>query len=244
MTGNKMPLLNSTMDREELLPENCIKNISVDNLIFSVHEGELKVLLVKYTEGLAADKWGLVGHWIKKDESLKQAASRVVKEITGSDNLYLDQLGAFGDVERYPLRRIITIAYYSLVRHDETLATLGNQTTQVNWFNIHKLPELVFDHKDIITAGLEHLKYKVRHEPVGFSLLPEKFTLLELQEIYESILNKELDKPNFRRKILKMNLLIDCEEKQKHVAHRAARLYRFDIHVYKKLKEFGFTFEY
>jgi len=239
-----MPLLNSTMDREELLPEDCIKNISVDNLIFSVHEGELKVLLVKYTEGLGADQWGLVGHWIKKDESLEQAASRVVKEITGSDNLYLDQLGAFGDVERYPLRRIITIAYYSLVRHDETLATLGNQTTQVNWFNIHQLPELVFDHKDIITAGIEHLRYKVRHEPVGFSLLPEKFTLLELQEIYESILNKKLDKPNFRRKILKMNLLIDCQEKQKNVAHRAARLYRFDIHVYQKLKEFGFTFEY
>ena len=244
MTGKKMPLLNSNIDKEVLLPDNCIKNISVDNLIFSIHEGELKILLVKYKEGLAADKWGLVGHWVKKDESLEQAASRVVKEITGSTNLYLDQLGAFGDVERYPLSRIITIAYYSLVRHSETQPVLSNQTTEINWFTIHKLPELVFDHQQIIAAGLAHLKYKVRHEPIGFSLLPEKFTLLELQEIYESILNKKLDKPNFRSKILKMNFLIDCEEKQKHVAHRAAGLYRFDIHVYQKLKEFGFTFEY
>ncbi len=239
-----MSLLNSTMGEEKFLPENSIKNITVDNLIFSVHEGKLKILLVKYSERLGAEQCGLVGHWIKKDESLEQAASRVVKEITGSDNLYLDQLGAFGNVQRYPLSRIITIAYYSLVRYDETLSALSNQTTQVQWFNIHELPELVFDHKEIIEAGIEHLKYKVRHEPVGFNLLAEKFTLLELQEIYESILNKKLDKPNFRRKILKMNLLIDCKEKQQNVAHRAARLYRFDIHVYEKLKEFGFTFEY
>lgn len=119
-----------------------------------------------------------------------------------------------------------------------------NDDFECRWFDVKTLPELMFDHGEILQNGPDYLQHKVRHEPVGFNLLPEKFTLLQLQEIYESILHKSLDKPNFRRKILKMNLLIDCKEKQKNVAHRAASLYRFDVHVYEKLKEFGFTFEY
>ena len=226
------------------IPDDCIDNLTVDNLIFALDNSELKILLVQYKEGIAANKWGLIGHWVRNDENLSTAASRVVKNITGVENLYLDQLKVFGDVDRYPLRRIITIAYYSLVRFEETKVVNQNETFECKWFNVRDLPKLMFDHQSIIESGLEHLQYKVRHEPIGFNLLPEKFTLLQLQEIYESILNRKLDKPNFRRKILKMNLLIDCKEKQKNVAHRAASLYRFDIHVYEKLREFGFTFEY
>lgn len=229
---------------EEKIPDNCIRNLTVDNLIFTLHESKLKVLLVKYNRGLATNKWGLVGHWVREDENLQDAALRVVKKTTNVDNLYLDQLGAFGNVDRYPGGRIITIAYYSLVRHEETNLISGENALECEWFDVYNLPELMFDHSDILLAGLNFLKYKVRHEPIGFNLLPEKFTLLELQEIYEAILNRTLDKPNFRRKIQKMNLLINCKEKQKKVAHRAATLYRFDINVYEKLKEFGFTFEF
>lgn len=229
---------------EETIPEDCIRNITVDNLIFTLHDSKLKVLLVKYNRGLATNKWGLIGHWVRNDENLEDAASRVVKKTTNVDDLYLDQLGAFGNVGRYPAGRIITIAFYSLIRHEETNLISGENALECEWFDVYNLPELMFDHADILTAALNYLKYKVRHEPIGFNLLPEKFTLLELQETYEAILNKKLDKPNFRRKIQKMNLLINCKEKQKKVAHRAATLYRFDINVYEKLKEFGFTFEF
>ena len=227
----------------ENIPKDCIQNLTVDNLIFTLHEGKLKILLAKYKDGLAAQQWGLIGHWIRYDENLEEAASRVVKHTTGVDNLYLDHLSAIGDVNRYPIRRIITIVYYSLVRFDETNLVRGSNTLECDWFDVYNVPELVFDHSKILASGLTHLKYKVRHEPIGFNLLPEKFTLLKLQELYEAILKQPLDKPTFRRKILKMNLLIDCQEKQKNVAHRAASLYRFDIHVYQKLREFGFTFE-
>jgi hypothetical protein len=229
---------------EEKIPDNRIRNLTVDNLIFTLHESKLKVLLVKYNRGFATNKWGVIGHWVKEDENLQDAALRVVKKTTNVDKLYLDQLGAFGDVNRYPGGRIITIVYYSLVRHEETNLISGENAMECEWFDVYKLPELMFDHSNILKAGLDFLKYKVRHEPIGFNLLPEKFTLLELQEIYEAILHKSLDKPNFRRKFQKMNLLINCNEKQKKVAHRAATLYRFDIHVYEKLREFGFTFEF
>lgn len=236
--------ISNASQSEETIPEDCIRNITVDNLIFTLHDSKLKVLLVKYNRGLATNKWGLIGHWVRNDENLEDAASRVVKKTTNVDDLYLDQLGAFGNVGRYPAGRIITIAFYSLIRHEETNLISGENALECEWFDVYNLPELMFDHADILTAALNYLKYKVRHEPIGFNLLPEKFTLLELQETYEAILNKKLDKPNFRRKIQKMNLLINCKEKQKKVAHRAATLYRFDINVYEKLKEFGFTFEF
>lgn len=242
--NNPTQLLAAEMDKEEHLPDDCMKNLSVDNLIYAMDQGKLKVLLAKYKHGVAANKWGLIGHWVKLDEDLETAAYRVVTQATGVSNFHLDQLATFGKVNRYPLRRIITVVYYSLVRLEETNIIQGENTHEVAWFDVKALPELIFDHDEIVKASLEHLKYKVRHEPIGFSLLPEKFTLLQLQEIYEAILNIKLDKPNFRRKIQKMNLLINCKEKQKDVAHRAATLYRFDINVYEKLKDFGFNFEY
>ena len=236
--------LSSEIFCQDSVPDDCMVNVTVDNLVFAMHDSKLKVLLVKYTSGLAANNWGLIGHWVKMDESLDVAASRVVKQATGVENLYLDQLSAFGKVNRYPGQRIVTVAYYSLVRYEETKIKVDPNLAEVAWFDVYDLPELVFDHKEIIISCLGRLQYNVRHEPIGFNLLPKKFTLLELQEIYEAILNKSLDKPNFRRKIQKMNLLINCHEKQTNVAHRAASLYRFDVHVYEKLREFGFSFEF
>lgn len=229
---------------DENIPENCMPNISVDNMIFAMVDGKLKVLLVKFKKSIVPQMWGLIGHWIYMDEDLYQAAQRIVKQTTGAKNFHLEQLQAFGSVDRYPLRRIVTVAYYALVRYEEVSLNCSDNTREMQWFDVREIPQLMFDHNLIIESCLSHLQYKVRHEPIGFSLLPEKFTLLQLQTIYESILNIKLDKPNFRRKIQKMNLLINCKEKQTDVIYRAASLYRFDIHVYEKLREFGFNFEY
>ena len=120
---------------------------------------------------------------------------------------------------------------------------LNHLASDARWFNIHEVPKLPYDHDKILKGGFNHLKHKVRHEPVGFNLLPKKFTLHEIQRLYEAILETALDKPNFRRKLLKMNLLVPCHEKQKDVSHRAASLYCFDKKIYKQLTEKGFSFE-
>ena len=163
--------------------------------------------------------------------------------MTGVSNIYLEQLRAFGDTERYPTKRVITIAYFALVKPEDYTLHAGFTASEAKWFKVSEIPGLPYDHGKILKAGLNHLRHKVRHEPIGFNLLPKKFTLLQLQELYEAILEKKLDKPNFRRKLMKMNLLEVCKEKQTDVSHRAASLYRFDKKIYDRLTEKGFTFE-
>jgi len=138
---------------------------------------------------------------------------------------------------------VITVAYYALVNPEDFEIHPGTTVSDAQWFNIHEVPSMVYDHNKILDWGFKHLRHKVQHEPIGFNLLPKKFTLHQLQELYEAILEKKLDKPNFRRKLMNMELLVPCNEKQKDVSHRAARLYRFDKKVYNRLIEKGFTFE-
>ncbi len=226
------------------IPEGCIPHLSVDNIVLGIKNKKLMVLLAKYNEGLAAGKWGLLGGWIKQGEHIDTAADRLLTDITGVQDLYLEQLRAFGDPNRYPADRVITITYYAFVRPDKYHLIPGWTASEVQWCDARDVPKLIFDHNLQIEYALEHLKQKIRFEPIGFNLLHDKFTLLELQEVYEAILNVRLDKPNFRRKIKKMNILIDCNEKQSGVTHRAANLYRFDKIVYEKLCEHGFSFEY
>lgn len=225
-------------------PVGCLPNVSVDNIVFGVENGRLMVLTAKYKEGLADGKWGLLGGWVCEKEHIDDAAKRVLGSITGVDNLYLEQFRTFGKPDRYPLNQIVTIAYYALVRPDLYHLIPGGTASDVEWRDARSLPVLIYDHNDMVVSALDYIKYKVRHEPIGFNLLPEKFTLLQLQEVYEAILDTKLDKPNFRRKIKKMNLLIDCGEKQQGVTHRAANLFRFDLLVYQKLCEHGFNFEF
>lgn len=225
-------------------PKNSIPNFSIDNIVFGIEQGRLMVLIAKYKEGLADGQWGLLGGWLHRQEHIDDAAKRVLKEITGVSNVYLEQLRAFGRPDRYPLKRIITVAFYALVRPELYHLMPGGTASELEWRDARDLSGLIYDHGEILDYALQHLKYKVQHEPIGFNLLPEKFSLLQLQEVYEAILDVKLDKPNFRRKITKMNLLIDCNEKQQGVTHRAAKLYRFDMVVYQKLCEHGFTFEY
>ena len=173
-----------------------------------------------------------------------QAYTNTYADIELVKELYLEQLNAFGDVDRYPLKRVITIAFYALTRPENYELIPGFTAKDVKWFNIQDLADLPYDHSEILRFAWQRLKRQVKYEPIGFNLLPEKFTLLQLQELYEAILETKLDKPNFRRKIMKMDLLISCNEKQKGVSHRAAILYRFDKQVYDKLKQEGFIFEF
>ncbi len=222
--------------------DKIIDALSIDCLIFGFRDGQLDVLLIKHAEGISRGKWALPGGWIRYNESVDDAANRLLKSLTGVSNIYLEQLRAFGDVNRYPKKRVVTIAYYALVNADRYRLHPGFTASDARWVNIHDVPKLPYDHSQILEFGFRYLKNKVRHEPVGFNLLPPKFSLHEIQQLYEAILETELDKPNFRRKLLKMNLLVPCNEKQKHVSHRAATLYRFDKKVYKKLTENGFSF--
>jgi 8-oxo-dGTP diphosphatase len=223
--------------------DQIIDALSIDCLIFGFRNSELDILLIKHAEGPVKGKWALPGGWIQYNESVDEAASRLLKSLTGVSNIYLEQLKSFGDVSRYPEKRVITIAYYALVNVDMYALNPGFTASEAKWVNVHEVPRLPYDHKAILNFGFRHLKHKVRHEPIGFNLLPKKFTLHQIQQLYEAILETQLDKPNFRRKLLNMNLLVPCHEKQKDVSHRAANLYRFDKKIYDQLTEKGFSFE-
>jgi ADP-ribose pyrophosphatase YjhB (NUDIX family) len=222
---------------------NIIDALSIDCLIFGFKNSELDILLVQHGEGISKGKWALPGGWIKYDEGTDEAAIRILKALTGVSNVFLEQLRAFGKVDRYPTKRVITIAYYALVKPENYTLQPGFTAADARWFKVTKLPALPYDHGTIVKEGLAYLKHKLRHEPIGFNLLPKKFTLFQLQELYEALLDQKLDKPNFRRKLINMNLLVRCKEKQKAVSHRAASLYRFDKKIYDRLTEKGFTFE-
>lgn len=180
---------------------------------------------------------------MRLDESLEAAARRELSEETGLQEVFLEQLYTFGEVDRDPRERIVTVAYYALVNLTGRSIQAATDASDAQWFAISHLPPLPFDHDCILATALKRLQGKVRYEPIGFELLPPKFTLSQLQKLYETILGKELDKRNFRKKILKMDLLNALEEMEEGVSHRAGRLYEFDPLKYKQLKEQGFNFE-
>ncbi|MES2794378.1 MAG: NUDIX domain-containing protein [Bacteroidota bacterium] len=223
--------------------EEVIDVLSIDCIIFGFKESELFVLLVKHGIGPTIGQWALPGSWIKYNESVDDAAIRILSSQTSIENIYLEQFKSFGNVDRFPDRRVITIAYYALVNINNFELHAGPTEADVTWFNVNSLPKIAFDHKVIFEECFTFLRHKIQHEPIGFNLLPDHFTLLQLLELYEAILNQKLDKSNFRKKFLKMNLLVATGLKQSDVSHRAASLYRFDENVYNKLLEKGFTFE-
>ncbi len=217
--------------------------ITVDNVIFGFDDDDLKVLLIQRGEEPYINKWALPGYFVTEDEDLDTAAERVLAELTGLTNVYLEQVKAFGAAKRHPLGRVITIAYYSLIKINAFEVKPASIAEKVMWHSISKLDELAFDHNEILEACFARLKRRVRGRPVGFELLPRKFTLTQLQHLYEAILETELDKRNFRKKIISMNLLIDLNEMQEGVAHRPAKLYKFDREKYEEFVAKGFSFE-
>lgn len=224
-------------------PNEIIDAISVDCVIFGFKKAELSVLLVKHASGNSKGQWALPGEWVNYNESLDTAAYRILTAQTAVEKIFLEQFQTFGDPDRFPGKRVITIGYYALLNIENFKLRPGPSVSEVTWHNIKSIPPMAFDHNKILEKSFTHLQHKVQHEPIGFNLLPKKFTLLHLQELYEAILEKKLDKPNFRRKLIKMNLLVACNEKQKDVSHRAAELYRFDKKVYDRLIDKGFSFE-
>lgn len=220
-----------------------IDPLSVDCVIFGFDDTQLKVLLIKRSIEPEFGTWALPGGFIRYDEDLDTASARILNERTGVTGLYMEQLGAFGDINRFPERRVITIVYYALVKPGKYKINPGPDASDANWFGIEDLPYLPFDHEKIINTALARLRRQLKYKPIGFNLLSDKFPLLDLQALYEAIYNQRFDKPNFRRKIMKMNLLIPLNEKQKGVPHRSARLYKFDKERYDKLTEKGFIFE-
>ncbi|BAW97532.1 Nudix hydrolase family protein [[Synechococcus] sp. NIES-970] len=219
-------------------------SVTVDCVVFGLNpEHTLKIMLVK--RGIAPFKgeWALPGGFVRLEESLEEAAKRELKEETGIENIFLEQLYTFGAPQRDPRDRVITVAYYALINLEDHPIHADTDAADVAWFPLDDLPQMAFDHQEITQVAIQRLQGKLRYEPIGFELLPQKFTLTQLQKLYEQILGIQLDKRNFRRKILKMDILIRLDELQTGVAHRAARLYSFDTVKYQQLKEAGFDFE-
>lgn len=217
--------------------------ITVDCVVFGFDDGDLKVLLIQRELAPYRGKWALPGGFVHVDETLDEAARRELEEETGITRLYLEQLYTFGDLERDPRERVITVAYYALVKLSDHRIRAASDATRAAWFGVDDLPHLAFDHANIIDVALTRLQGKVRYQPIGFELLAPKFTLSQLQHLYETILDRQLDKRNFRKKILSMGFLLDLDEIEQDVAHRAARLYSFDRKKYEQLVRAGFNFE-
>ena len=217
--------------------------LTVDCVVFGLAEDELEVLLIRRGLEPFAGRWALPGGFVHLDETLEEAARRELEEETGLSKVFLEQLFSFGALDRDPRERVVTVAYYALVKLSDHKVRAATDAADAAWFAISDLPDLAFDHAHIFEVALERLRGKVRYQPIGFELLPKKFTLTQLQRMYETILERKLDKRNFRKKILGMDLLVELDEVEKDVAHRAARLYKFDDRRYRKLLKQGFSFE-
>lgn len=219
-------------------------SVTVDCVVFGLDDAQkLKVLLIQRGIAPYEDGWALPGGFIRLDESIEAAAARELKEETGIEKVFLEQLYTFGEVDRDPRDRIITVAYYALINIGEYIIKAQTDAKNVEWFAVEELPNLAFDHHQILNVAKQRLKGKLRYQPIGFELLPTKFTLTQLQKLYETVLEQKLDKRNFRNKILKMKLLVDTEEMQAGVSHRPAKLYQFDYQRYQELEQAGFNFE-
>ena len=217
--------------------------LSIDCVVFGFDGESLKVLLIERGEEPFKDFWALPGDLLPPDKDLNSSVNKVLKDLTGLSDLYFEQVETFGEVDRHPLGRVITTSYYTLVKISDYKLNPSSFAAEAKWFNIKSVRELAFDHNKIMRSCFNQLKKSVRIKPIGFELLPPHFTLTELQNLYEAILDLELDKRNFRKKILQMNFLIDTGNMQENVSHRPAKLYAFDEKKYNELKNKGFNFE-
>ncbi len=233
-------------------------HVSVDCVIFGFEEGDLKVLLIErsYANASNPQKTGkdllLPGDLVYDHEDLDTSAKRILKELTNLENIFLEQFHSFGDPNRVrketdkvwlesirtePEARVITIAYYSLVKLHDYQPSAKSFARNAYWYSLNQLPELGFDHNEIVNSGLKALKKKIQTHPIGFELLPDKFTLSQLQKLYETILGHSLDKRNFRRQIIKKGILKPLSEKQKHVPHKRAQYFEFDKEKYELMSK-------
>jgi 8-oxo-dGTP diphosphatase len=217
--------------------------LTVDCVVFGFDEGELKLLLIERGLEPFKGRWALPGGFVRVEETIDDAARRELSEEAGLTNVFLEQLYTFGDVDRDPRERVVSVAYYALVKSAEHAVRAATDAANAQWFPVSEVPKLAFDHATILAVALARLKAKVRYQPIGFELLPPKFTLSQLQHLYEAVLATELDKRNFRKKVLGFGLLAPLKETQRAGRHRPAQLFQFDGRKYEKLKKRGFNFE-
>jgi 8-oxo-dGTP diphosphatase len=236
------------LKNSEELWATCIPHLSVDNVVFGFHDTQLKVLLLQVNE----EQWLLPGGYVRKNENVNDAVKRVLKERTGADDIFLHQFATFGDVNRseaffegYPddlwhKQRFISTSYYALVDHTKVVPVGDDFSTACKWKPIADLPEMVMDHRQIVDKALEVLQEQLKYKPIGYNLLPEEFTLSELQNLYENILGTQLNRGNFYRRIMKFDILIKLPKTRKGGAHKAPDLYKFDVIKYEaSLKNFS-----
>lgn len=216
--------------------------VATDCIIFGFDEGRIKLLVFKRRVKPYIDHWSLIGSFVKLDEDVDEAAKRVLEEITGLENVFMEELKTYGAANRDPGYRCISIAQYALIRINDYDRQLVEKHG-AHWYDIDKVPDLVLDHNKMVGDALARLKQKARHQPIGFELLPEKFTIPQLQQLYEAIYQNELDARNFRKKVLSHNVLIKLGEKDKTSSRRGAFLYKFDHKTYKELLLSGYNFE-
>ena len=200
--------------------------VTTDIVIFSLREQQLKLLLIKRAGAPFQGKWALPGGFVRLDEDLESSARRELQEETGVATAYLEQLYTFGAVERDPRERVITVAYYALIASDKIALHAATDAEAVGWFGMHELPPLAFDHQEIVTMAQQRLAAKLDYSTIAFQFMPQTFTLRELQSVYETILQQELDRRNFRKWFLALEQIEETGEERRQGAHRPAMLYR------------------
>lgn len=211
--------------------------VSVDCIIFGFDKGELKLLLLKRNFEPAMGEWSLMGGFVQEKESIDDAAKRVLSELTGLNDVYMQQVGAFGRIDRDPGERVISVAYYALINVNEYDRELVQQHN-AHWIKIDQLPELIFDHPEMIAKARELMKHQASDHPIGFNLLPELFTLTQLQNLYEAIYGEPIDKRNFRKRVATMDFIEKTEHIDKTGSKRGAFLYKFNDKAYLKDPKF------
>ncbi len=216
--------------------------VATDCIIFGFDRRKLKLLLFKRKVEPLQGEWSLIGSFVRLEEDLEVAGKRVLKETTGIENVFMQQLKTYGKKDRDPGYRCISVAQYALIRineYDEELV----ERYGAHWFEIENLPDLILDHNEMVLDALAQLRQNARYKPIGFELLPEKFTIPQLQSLYEAIYQRELDSRNFRKKLLSLDVLNKLDEKDKSESRRGAFMYKFDFQNYQKLLESGYNFE-
>lgn len=227
----------------KLYSEHLRHLVAVDCIIFGydILEKEIKLLLIKRSFEPAKGKWSLAGGFVKEKESLDKAACRILYQLTGLRDVYMEQSYTYGEIERDPGARVISTSYSALIKIQDIDRKLG-ELNGAQWQSLARLPHLIFDHRNMVNRALNELQMQIKVKPVGFALLPEKFTLVQLQDLYEAIYQRDIDKRNFRKKILSMNILEKLEEKEAETSKKGAYYYKFNRERYEIHKKKGFDF--